>query len=100
MRIRQKETEVIKKLAEKHFGPDTRVYLFGSRVSETQKGGDIDLFIMNQDTSRLTLMAKIEFLAELKSIIGDQKIDVVLDTEATKSKKSFYRSVKQHAIEI
>lgn len=100
MRIRQKDIEVIKKLAKKYFGSDTRVYLFGSRVSETQKGGDIDLFITNQDTNHLTLMVKIEFLAELKSIIGDQKIDVVLDTEATKSKKSFYRSVKRHAIEI
>jgi len=100
MRIRDKDNEVIKELAKKYFGSDTHVYLFGSRVSETQKGGDIDLFITNQDTSRLTLMAKIEFLAELKSIIGDQKIDVVLDTEATRSKENFYHSVKQHAVEL
>ena len=88
MRISNKEIEVIKRLALKIFGPRTHVYLFGSRVSEAQKGGDIDLFITHEDKSKLTLMAKIEFLAELKSIIGDQKIDVVLDTDATKSKKT------------
>jgi len=67
-------------------------YIFGSRVSDSNKGGDIDLFISNKNKQNLTLSAKINFLVELKSKIGEQKIDVVLDTEATRSKKSFYQS--------
>ena len=100
MRITEKEKEIIKRLAKDIFGAQTRVYLFGSRTSDRLKGGDIDLFITNENKQNLTLRSKIAFLAELKSIIGDQKIDVVLDTDATKAKKSFYRSIQTQSIEL
>lgn len=76
------------------------MYIFGSRADETKKGGDIDLFITNKNKENLTLKAKISYLARLKSTIGDQKIDVVLDTHASQSKKSFYQSIKKTALEI
>jgi hypothetical protein len=37
--------------------------------------------------------AKIHFLAELKAEIGERKIDVVFDNDATRQKKNFYRSI-------
>lgn len=100
MRITREEKNIIKRVARNIFGDQTRVYLFGSRISDKMKGGDIDLFITNENKQNLTLRGKLSFLAELKSIIGDQKIDVVLDTEATKSKHSFYRSIKKQAVEL
>jgi len=100
MRITREEKNIIKQLATKIFGDQTQVYLFGSRTSDKMKGGDIDLFITSENKKNLTLRAKLSFLAELKSVIGDQKIDVVLDTEATKAKNSFYRSIKKQAIEL
>ncbi|MBE0499767.1 MAG: nucleotidyltransferase domain-containing protein [Campylobacterales bacterium] len=55
---------------------DGKIYLFGSRVDETKKGGDIDLFIdvpsCDDEHSK-----KIEFLTKLERKIGEQKIDVV-----------------------
>lgn len=61
------------------FGDTTHVWLFGSRVDDTKRGGDIDLYIEpeNQNLSELA-MAKLKFLRALHSEIGDQKIDVVL----------------------
>ena len=100
MRISQKEIETIKQLATEKFGKGTTVFLFGSRLDDSKKGGDIDLLIRNNDKSRLTIASKIEFLAELKSLIGDQKIDVVLDSFSFSRKKSFYNSVTQTAIEL
>lgn len=100
MRISNKEIEVIKKLAVVIFGEGTKVLLFGSRTDDRMKGGDIDLLISNNQESQLTLSAKIKFITELKLIIGDQKIDVVLDSESTRKKKSFYHSIKQQAVEI
>lgn len=100
MRITEKEKEVIKRLARDIFGAQTHVYLFGSRTSDQSKGGDIDLFITNENKQNLTLRSKISFLSELKSIIGDQKIDVVLDTEATRAKKSFHRSIQTQSVEL
>lgn len=100
MRITREEKNIIKRLAKNTFGDQTRVYLFGSRISDKMKGGDIDLFITNENKQNLTLRRKLSFLAELKSIIGDQKIDVVLDTDATQTKKNFYRSIKKQVIEL
>ena len=92
--------EIIKKLAARIFGEGTKVLLFGSRTDDRMKDGDIDLLISNNQESQLTLSAKIEFITELKLIIGDQKIDVVLDSKSTRKKKSFYQSIKRHTIEI
>lgn len=100
MRISEIEIDVIKKLAVRIFGRNTKVFLFGSRTSDVKKGGDIDLFISNPQKSKLTFSAKIEFLTELKLIIGEQKIDVVLDTDSVRSKKQFYNSLKRKAVEL
>jgi len=54
------------------------IYLFGSRVDDTKKGGDIDLYISTPDKKDL-VSKKIDFLVQLKRKIGEQKIDVVLD---------------------
>lgn len=56
------------------------VYLFGSRVDDNQKGGDIDLYVVpeNKLSSSQLLEKKIDFLVQLKNRIGEQKIDVVI----------------------
>jgi len=100
MRISEQEITLIKKLACQIFGNKTKVYLFGSRVDDTKKGGDIDLFIAGGQKSNFTVSKKIDFLVELKSLIGNQKIDVILDTEATRQKKQFHRSITQQAVEL
>ena len=53
-----------------------QIYLFGSRTDDTEKGGDIDLYLKLNDTTNWH--EKIKFLANLKSTIGDQKIDVII----------------------
>jgi predicted nucleotidyltransferase len=55
-----------------------RIYLFGSRVDDNRKGGDIDLYIQT-DVKKDLAHKKLDFLVRLKRSIGDQKIDVVFD---------------------
>ena len=100
MRITENEVSAIKSLAQIIFGKGTLVFLFGSRIDDEKKGGDIDLFITNKEKSKLTISSKIEFLTELKLLIGEQKIDVVLDNAFTRQKKQFYRTVTQQAVEL
>jgi len=77
MRLSQKEIEAIKTNFEKFFDEGV-LYLFGSRVDDTRKGGDIDLYITTQNRENL-VEKKIEFSASLQREIGEQKIDIVLD---------------------
>ena len=77
VRLSKKEIEAIKKLAGEIFGQGTEVYLFGSRTDPTERGGDIDLYIVPAKRERL-FKNKLRFLVELKLKIGEQKIDVII----------------------
>lgn len=49
MRLTEDQIRVVKLRAAEYFGPDADVWLFGSRVDDSERGGDIDLYI---ETSR------------------------------------------------
>jgi len=100
MRLSESQIEIINHLAKKYFGPMATVYLFGSRTDENKKGGDIDLFISNDNEDILTIEAKVRFLAELKKNIGERKIDVVFDNANCREKKNFYRSIAEHRVKL
>lgn len=100
MRLTNFQIVAINRLARKHFGNETKVFLFGSRTDDSKKGGDIDLLIQNTLETVLTFTAKIRFLAELKSEIGDRKIDVVFDNVSSRLKKNFYKSINSQKVEL
>ena len=77
MRLTQFEIQNIKKLTELTFGHEAEVYIFGSRRHDHQKGGDIDLLIRTENIEN-PLQSKIRFIACLKPLIGDQKIDLII----------------------
>jgi predicted nucleotidyltransferase len=55
--------------------PDADVFLFGSRVDDFGKGGDIDLLLLTEEKLPLLFMNRIRRL--ILNDIGDQKIDLV-----------------------
>jgi predicted nucleotidyltransferase len=79
MRLKENEIIQIKQSFESVFHTG-KIYLFGSRIDDTKKGGDIDLFLEIEDKTNL-FEKKIKFLAKLKIKIGDQKIDVVFNED-------------------
>ncbi len=79
MRLSNQEINSIKKAFKEVFD-DGRIFLFGSRVDDTKKGGDIDLYLIPKSKS-YTLEQKIKFLVKLDEYIGEQKIDVVLSKD-------------------
>jgi len=61
--------------------PDAAVYLFGSRVNDVVKGGDIDLLELSK---KINLTAKLDILARLHQQLGDQKIDLVINPDLSR----------------
>jgi predicted nucleotidyltransferase len=77
MRLTLFEISTIQHNAQNIFGNTVKVYLFGSRVDDNKKGGDIDLYLVPENTDNL-YEKKIKFLSALDSALGEQKIDVVI----------------------
>lgn len=100
MRLESREIDCIKHLAKKYFGENIAIYLFGSRTDDQKKGGDIDLFLSGIEDEKFKIESKIKFLVDLKIAIGDQKIDLVFDNQATKRKESFYQSINSQKIPL
>jgi predicted nucleotidyltransferase len=88
MRLEQWEIDEIKKSLYEVFGEDAKVYLFGSRVDNSKKGGDIDLYVVADD---ITYRKEGDFWILLQERLGEQKIDIIYAKDSS-------RSIEQTAI--
>ena len=78
MRLSNKELETIKNHIRNTFG-DVAVYLFGSRIDDSKKGGDIDLYIIPSLNENLFQKKR-----KLKVILEDllfKPVDIVLSRD-------------------
>lgn len=66
-------TEITKSIAARD--PLAVIYLFGSRIDDTARGGDLDILVLSK---AINLSHKLDILADLHSTLGDQKIDLVV----------------------
>ena len=75
MRIGDDQVKVLKdKLCT--LSTQAKIYLFGSRVDDEKKGGDIDLLIVDSLLTKRDLrILRIDFFQHF----GEQKLDIVLD---------------------
>lgn len=79
MRLSESEKIAIKSVVSA-FDPQARVYIFGSRVDDTRRGGDIDLLILSDvllTADRGTIRWK------LWEKLGEQKIDILIAKDIT-----------------
>jgi predicted nucleotidyltransferase len=85
MRLTAQQQDSIRATVAETFGSDATVRLFGSRVDDTRRGGDIDLLVSTMQSDVATLMrAEIALLTKLHMRLGEQKIDVLLDYPSRK----------------
>ena len=77
MRITEQEKKAIID-AVKNADTNAKVWLFGSRVDESKKGGDIDIGILS---SIVDVMEEIEIRQKIFDIISEQKIDLVVSKD-------------------
>jgi len=70
------------------------VYLFGSRVDDSQLGGDIDLIVNSKNIDKMQLR-KIKW--QLMEQLGEQKIDLLLSKELT---EPFVQLILPQAIKL
>jgi predicted nucleotidyltransferase len=84
MRISPEQVRLIVDAAHAVAGPDATVRLFGSRVRDDQRGGDIDLLVECPAPVARPVWLAARLTARLQRALGDRRIDVLVvgpDTE-------------------
>lgn len=94
MRLTNPQLTIIKQTVAHIFGMNTNVYLFGSRVDDMKKGGDVDLLIETQIKSKL--LEKIRLKNELEAQL-QLPVDLVI-TQHGKPLTPFQRIAFKHSI--
>ncbi|BAF70376.1 nucleotidyltransferase family protein [Nitratiruptor sp. SB155-2] len=88
MRLKAQEINTIQKVVNQIFG-ETQIYLFGSRLNDMKRGGDIDIFVIPKKRDKLlSKKVKAEFILEEKLM---KPVDIVIHTD-------FQRPIEQEAL--
>lgn len=95
MRLSNLYIDKIKEATVKYFGEESKVYLFGSRVNDDKRGGDIDLYVETNQTSEI-LDKKLKMLSFLHKNLGKQKIDIVINNNT--DNLPIYRVAKEEGV--
>lgn len=83
MRLTPAQAQTIKNTVARVVGPASRVWLFGSRVDDSLRGGDIDLFVETDEVvpNRVEALCRLE--GALVMALGDRKMDILLKDART-----------------
>lgn len=78
MRLTAEQIRIIREETQAIFGGTARVRLFGSRLDDTTRGGDIDLLVESDELVSEPVRKSLALTARLQMRWGDQPIDVLL----------------------
>lgn len=78
MRLTPDQAQITKNTVARVLGAESRVWLFGSRVDDDLRGGDIDLLVETeaQFPNRAKVLCKL--YGALILALGDRKLDILL----------------------
>jgi predicted nucleotidyltransferase len=93
MRITDMEQKIMSN-AISDIDADAKVWLFGSRVFDDKKGGDIDIAIQS---SKIDLMKKIKIRRAIADAIGEQKIDIIVSKNGA---EPFFKLAQETGVRI
>lgn len=99
MRLTEAEKKLICEAFLHNFSKEDHLWLFGSRVDDSKKGGDIDFYIETVEKDvHIALDKKLSFLSDVWSALGEQKIDVVLNLTKNDFTLPIYQQAKSQGI--
>ena len=101
MRLSIQELDIIGRAFKAHFAEGDQLWLFGSRVDDHQRGGDLDFYIetQQQQTSQ-AVKNEMAFVGELWRDLGEQKIDTVLKLMRYPDNLPVYKIAKATGVRI
>ncbi len=96
MRLTKQQTHIITQTVTRLIGIDAAVYVFGSRLNDQTKGGDIDLLI--ESDTPLSLIHRAQIKMELESQLG-LPVDIVAKTRGVAT-TPFQSIAQSHSVQL
>lgn len=77
MRLTEESKHAIITSVCQYFSQAEKIILFGSRVDDSKRGGDIDILVQTPAVSAIAFEAKVRTVAALQLKLGEQRIDLL-----------------------
>jgi len=78
MRLTDDQTQAIRQLARQVAGSQSRVRVFGSRLDDAARGGDLDLMLEVPDPVENPALMAAQMAARVSRVMHGRKVDVLL----------------------
>jgi predicted nucleotidyltransferase len=92
MRLQSSEINIIKNSILKYIS-DAKIMLFGSRVDDNKRGGDIDIFIETKQD--INMLQQIKILTDIEFSGLSRKVDLLIKTPNSKNQTIFITATKE-----
>jgi predicted nucleotidyltransferase len=100
MRLSEKSITTVKNAVRTAFPGQPKVFLFGSRVDDNKRGGDIDLMVVSDLQRNAVEAARIMAVAKIQMTLGEQKIDLIVTDNPASDSRAVVREAFRHGIEL
>ncbi|MBT2787292.1 MULTISPECIES: nucleotidyltransferase domain-containing protein [unclassified Halomonas] len=78
MRLSEEQKAIVKQVGREVFGKNVQLALFGSRLNDHLKGGDIDILVKSDEPMTGKMIKMLTMTARLQMRLGDQPIDILI----------------------
>lgn len=79
MRLTSDQIDYIRAQVGEALGPEAGVWLFGSRVDDSLRGGDVDLLVATVLPVERPALLSARLAARISRYMGGRKVDVLLE---------------------
>ena len=102
MRLQPKEIDAIAQAAQDAFASGTAVFLFGSRVDDRKRGGDIDLLVEVPVALSPTELVRrrTHFVSRIYRLLNKQRIDVIITAQDQPASQAVVATAKREGIKV
>jgi predicted nucleotidyltransferase len=100
MRLSENNVTTVKSAVQTAFSGQPKVFLFGSRVYDDKRGGDIDLMVVSDLQRNAMEAARIVAITKLQLALGEQTIDLIVTSDPASDSRPVVREAFKHGIEL
>jgi predicted nucleotidyltransferase len=99
MRLANADRNLITETVRTILGPDAVVRLFGSRLDDGRRGGDIDLFVEVSTPLTQRVMTACRLAAQLERALDGRRVDVLLSDPLT-PQSPVHRAARENGVAL